>query len=169
MNYRWVKAVLCIMTFSLLSACSVYEIPEVHFSFATTAEGKYTENIREVPVGKRFYTAVDVRIATNKKKPRNYEVKVVVPFTKDIEIQNMGGGIVTNSNEWDPSRQVSILNFTVQGYREAHGETIQFYGTPNSEGKADIKVFIYNNEKDGKHKLIKTAHRTIFFEYNVGA
>ncbi|WP_428062917.1 hypothetical protein [Candidatus Avelusimicrobium fimicolum] len=165
MNYRWVKAVLCIMTFSLLSACSVYETPEVHFFFKTTdGKGAYSEDIEAFEVGKVFYTNIGIRLVTNKKKPRNYRVVVEIPKTDEVKMAGRGG-FQPDSITWDETQKLTRLTFHIQGYRETQGQRLEFYGTPKEEGKAAMKVNIYREDdtpiRDGKY------YKELHFKYNL--
>lgn len=159
--------VICVIgaicMFNLSSCRKVKVIPSANFGFKTTGDAAtYDETITEFEVGKRFYTCITIKLMTNKKKPNDYQVVVEVPKTKEVEVKGMGG-LEPDSNEWDEANELTRMTFTMQGFEDAPGEKILFYGTPTNEGEAKMTVHIY--DKNGEE--IYGNYRVVFFQYVV--
>jgi hypothetical protein len=138
--------------------------PSVTFGFKTSdSADQYNESVDVVEVGKNFYTCINLKFVTNKKKPRDYTIKVEVPKTDYIVIDHTGG-LRADSVVWDESKEASILTFTVKGSKEAVTEKILFRGTPTGEGKVVLSVDI--TDDNGK-SVGKGYFRTLYFEYEL--
>ena len=164
-DMKWTRVLLCIMAFVSVSACSVYEMPEVHFFFKTTdARGPYSEDIEAFEIGQEFYTNIQIRLLTNKKKPRTYRVIVEIPKTDEVKMFDRGGW-QPDDIAWDEEHQLSRLMFTIQGYKENPGGKISFRGIPKKEGQAKMKVEIYKEDftpiSGGKY------FKELSFKYNL--
>ena len=161
------KFTLIILAFAMafsLAGCETTMTPSVSFGFKVIdGAGAYDESITSFEVGKKFYTSINIKLVTNKQKPTDYRVVVDIPKTREVEVKGMGG-LEPDSNVWNASEELTRMTFTMQGYKEAVGEKILFYGTPTEEGEAKLVVHIY--DKDGNE--INTGYsRTIFFEYTL--
>ena len=163
---RCIMSAVFVLSMSLmLSACGEPTVtPVVNFGFKVIdGAGDYDESITSFEVGRKFYTCIKIKLITDKKKAQDYSVVVEIPKTKEVEVKGMGG-LEPNSNDWDESKELTRLTFTMQGYKEATEEKILFYGTPTDEGEAKMTVHIY--DKDGNE--VNTGYfRTIFFEYTL--
>ena len=157
--------ILALGTVLIISfACGATPTPSVSFGFKTTdAASEYDESITAFEIGKDFYTCINVKINTDKKSSREYKVVVTVPKTKDIEMIKMGG-LMPDSMDWDPTKQVTTMTFTVRGSKEAVNEKIMFYGKPIGEGDATMTVHIF--DKDGV-EINAGYSRTVFFKYEL--
>lgn len=159
-----VCGVLILSMMLMLTACGVTVSPSVNFGFKIVdGAGAFDESITSFEVGKKFYTCITIKIVTDKKKVRDYNVVVEIPKTKEVEVKGMGG-LEPNSNDWDEAKELTRMTFTVQGSKEATEEKILFYGTPTDEGEAKMTVHIY--DEDGE-EVNKGYSRTIFFEYTL--
>lgn len=156
--------ILMLAMMCALTGCSTTVTPSVNFGFKVTdGAGSFDESITSFEVGKKFYTSINIKLITDKKKAQDYSVVVEIPKTKEVEVKGMGG-LEPDSNEWDESQELTRLTFTMQGYKEAVDEKILFYGIPTDEGEAKMTVHIY--DKDGNE--VNTGYsRTIFFEYTL--
>lgn len=158
-------AILMIAVMALsVTGCKTVVTPSVNFGFKTVdGASAYDESITGFEVGKKFYSCITIKLVTNKKKIKDYQVVVDIPKTKEVEVKGMGG-LEPDSIEWDEANELTRMTFTMQGNKEAVDEKILFYGTPTADGEAKISVHIY----DKKGKEVNTGYsRTIFFDYNL--
>ena len=159
-----ISGALIMASMLMLVACGVTETPSVNFGFKVIdGAGAFDESITSFEVGKKFYSCITIKLVTDKKKARDYQVVIEIPKTKEVEVKGMGG-LEPDSIEWDEAQELTRMTFTVQGYREATDEKILFYGTPTDEGEAKITVHIY--DEDG-NEINAGYSRTIFFEYTL--
>ena len=127
-----------------LASCTPVLTPAVNIGIKRDgSEGNYNESIQDIEIGKRFHGAIKLTLKTDQQAAEEYTVVVELPKTKDVEVIREGG--------LRPDRQVedsgkTTLTFTVQGYKEAVEQNIQFIGTPFDEGVATITVMIYDKE-----------------------
>ncbi len=161
------KFTLMVLVFAIvfsLAGCKTTVTPSVSFGFKVIdGAGPYDESITSFEVGKKFYTSINIKLVTDKKKAADYRVVVDIPKTKEVEVKGMGG-LEPDSIVWNASEELTRMTFTMQGYKEAGVEKILFYGTPTEEGEAKLAVHIY--DKDG-NEINKGYSRTIFFEYTL--
>lgn len=162
---RMIASVLMIVLMLSMTACGeVTETPSVNFGFKNVdSAADYNESLTSFEVGKRFYTCVKIQLITDKKKAQDYTVRIAVPKTNEVEVKGMGG-LEPDKIDWDEENQQTIMEFTVQGYKEATAEKILFYGTPTGEGEAKITVEIF--DKDGE-EINAGYSRTVFFVYEL--
>ena len=159
-----VGVLMLVMILSLTACGDVTETPSVNFGFKNVdSAADYNESLTSFEVGKRFYTCVKIELITDKKAAKDYTVKIAVPKTNEVEVKGMGG-LEPDTIEWDEENQQTVMEFTVQGYKEATAEKILFYGTPTGEGEAKMTVDIY--DEDGE-KINAGYSRTIFFVYEL--
>lgn len=160
-----VTVLLALSMMLMMVACGkVTETPSVNFGFKVIdGAGAYDESITSFEVGKKFYSCITIKLTTNKKKAKDYQVVIEIPKTKEVEVKGMGG-LEPDSIVWDEASELTRMTFTMKGYKEAADEKILFYGTPTDEGEAKITVHIY----DEKGNEINAGYsRTIFFEYTL--
>ena len=151
------------MTMVFMSVgCKTVVTPAVNFGFKTVdGASAYDESITGFEVGKKFYSCITVKLVTNKKAIKDYQVVVEIPKTKEVEVKGMGG-LEPDSIDWDEENELTRMTFTMQGNKEAVDEKILFYGTPTDDGEAKMSVHIF--DKDGVE--VNTGYsRTIFFDY----
>lgn len=162
---RVVMVVMVLTMVISMTACGgVTETPAVNFGFKNVdSAADYNESLTSFEVGKRFYTCVKIQLITDKKAAKDYTVKIAVPKTNEVEVKGMGG-LEPDTIEWDEENQQTIMEFTIQGYKEATAEKILFYGTPTGEGEAKITVDIY--DEDGE-EINAGYSRTVFFVYEL--
>lgn len=156
-----VLAIICFIT--MLVGCNVEATPSVHIGFKITdSAAEYQESIDAFEIGKTFYTCIKVKIVTDKKSAHNFKVTVEVPKTNNIEVDQTGG-LEADSNVYDYENQLSKLDFTIKGSKEAVEEKILFKGTPIGEGDARISVSIYNEDGEKVHG----SFRIVEFKYEL--
>ena len=161
---RILSLTLVVVSLVLLCACSATPTPSVSFGFKTTdAASEYNESITAFEIGHVFYTCINVKINTDKKKPVDYKVVISIPKTKDVEMEKMGG-LEPDSRVWDETQQTTTMTFTVRGSKEAVNEKIMFYGTPIGEGEATMTIHIY--DEDGV-EINAGYTRTEFLKYEL--
>lgn len=156
---------LMICALFALVACETEATPAVVIGFKITdGASEYQESIDAFEIGKDFYTAIKVKIVTDKKASTNYFVVVEVPKTNNVIVDTIGG-IVADKADEDIVNEKTILTFTIKGSKEAIEQKILFKGTPFAEGDAKISVTIYNEEME---KIQGGAFfRTIAFKYEL--
>ena len=155
---------LCAVMLLSLSACRRYEMPDVKFFFKTTdRKGPYSEDIEAFEVNKVFYANINIRLATNKKRPYDYLVVVEVPKTEVINMSFEGGVWGVSSDPWDG--KISRFTFRVQGYKDVGIKKMVFSGKPQEEGDANMTVRIYREDgtlvKDGLY------YKKLNFKYDL--
>lgn len=162
-NLICVALLLLVSLFSLTGCVHVTPSVTIGFKKDGSSSGEYSEAIEEFAVGETFYCAVKVKLVTNKKKPRDYTVEVIVPNTTDVQMTNSGAESKGSEPEVleDEITHTTTIRCIMEGYKEATDKKIMFKGIPFDEGEAKIKVNIY--DKDGELK--KTSFREIYFVY----
>ena len=146
---RKLVSILCLIAASCLFAtgCSDVLMPDVHFAFCKDGdEVRFSEYIKDFPVGEEFRAAITIKLATDDSDPNNYKVVIDIPKTEKINDMRRFRGLKPDSIEFDANEHVNHLTFTMQGYKGAENTVIQFVGTPIDIGQAILSVNIYDED-----------------------
>jgi hypothetical protein len=122
--------------------------------------GEYNASMSEFLIGENMYFSVKTQVFTDKKKEKDFTVKIYVPKVDSVEIVNRGGIEEDSIEDSDPTQK--IITYTIQGKKEDPEEYMfEFKAIPVAEDEAKIKVKVF--DEDGEE--IKSYYSIIYFEY----
>ena len=146
----------------VFTSCDPEVMPSVSIGLKRDGNaGEYNESLQDLEVGKRFHGAIKITMVTDKQAPRDYQVVIELPKTKDVEVLREGGLRPTTQVE---DAQKTVLTFIIQGHKGATPQSIQFTGIPAEEGLAVITVMIY--DEDGL-PVNAGFDKTVYFKYEL--
>ena len=153
---------LLICPFCFAACGEVKVTTSVSFGFKQSGSSTdgYNANVTEFNVGERFYSAIDIRIVTNKEDATTFNVEIIIPKTEQVDMTDQGGIRPKEINE-DKIAKQTVLKYDINSTKNTVQQTLLFNGVPYDSGTAQISVNIY--KKNGE--LVKGHYVNIFFEY----